>query len=117
MARRSRKPPGNPAVRWLALAAFTTLLVAGGSAVFGWESALAWTVRPLLLACMVMVIVYSAFAIHLGWIATVGPVGQVYHVERSREPILFWFLALMYLGLAGPTAWYMAVLLLRSASA
>ena len=98
--------------RWLAVAAFTTLGIVGISAAFGFEALMDRTARPLLLICAVLVIVYTGAAVYLGWISAIGYVGQIYHYERNKEPALFWMLVILYLGLAGPTAWYMAVLLL-----
>ena len=59
------------------------------------------------LGCSVLVVVYTAFAMHLSWIATIGHVGQIDHVERKKAPSWFWMLAVCYLGLAVPTACYL----------
>ena len=106
------KPPRNPAARWLALVGFTTLGLVGVAAVFGLDRVMDLTAAPLLLACALMGIVYTAFALELGWIATIGHVGQIYHYQREKQPVLYWLLVVLYLGLAGPTAWYMVSLLL-----
>lgn len=112
MAKRSGKPPRNPAARWLAVVGFTTLGVVLLAVVFGLDGVMDRVAIPLLLACSLMVIVYTAFALASGWIATIGHVGQIYHYRRDKEPILFWLLVVLYLGLAGPTAGYMVSLLL-----
>lgn len=113
MARRSRKPPRNPVARYLAIVGLTALVALGGSALLGWDRVLDFTAKPLLMTSAATVVAYTAVAIRLGWIATVGYVGQVFHYERAREPILFWMLVVLYLGMAIPTACYMAVLLVR----
>lgn len=105
------KSPRNPASRWLAVVAFTTLGVVGVAAVLGLDGVMDLAAAPLLLACASMVIVYTAWCLYLGWIATIGPVGQVYHYQREKDPVLFWMLVALYLGLAGPTSWYMVTVL------
>lgn len=107
------KPPRNPVARWLAIASVATMAIVGVAAIFGLDALMDFTAKPLLLACALLVIAYTAFALKDGWIATVGHVGQIFHYQRDKEPVLFWLLVVLYLGLAGPTAWYMAVLLLR----
>lgn len=84
----------------------------GLSLPFGFEALFDRAAKPLLLICAVLLIVYTAVAVYLGWIATIGHLGKVYHYERKKEAVLFWMLVILYLGFAGPTAWYMAVLLL-----
>jgi hypothetical protein len=113
MARRARKPPRNPVSRYLAIAAFTTLAVVGVAALFDLDTVLGWTAVPLLLICSLLVIAYTAVAIHHGWIATVGHRGQIDHYERSTEPVSFWVLTVFYLGATGPAASYMVLLLTR----
>ena len=108
MTRRVGKPPRNPVAKPLTIVALATLAIVGIAAIFGLDAFMNRIVEPLLLACALTVIVYTAFALHLGWIATVGHVGQIHHFQRDKEPIMFWLLALLYLGLSGPTAWYMA---------
>ncbi|MBY6203812.1 hypothetical protein [Halomonas denitrificans] len=102
-----KRPPRNPAGRPLAAIAFTTLGLLGIAAAFGLDAVLDWTASPLLILCALALIVYTAFALHSGWIATVGYRGQIDHFERSREPVIYWMLVLLYLGLAGPTAAYL----------
>jgi hypothetical protein len=104
---RSSKPPRNPVSRWLAIAAFTTLGVVGVAAVFGLDELMERTALPLGILCSLLVIVYTAWSLNLGWIATIGHVGQVHHFQRAKEPILFWLLVVLYLVLAVPTATYM----------
>lgn len=113
MSRRRGKPPGNPAARPLSVIAIATLLICGTAAAFDLDAVLAWTAKPLVLLCMLAVIAYTAVAIHLGWIAVIGHLGRVEHYERARQPVMFWTLALVYLGVCGSTAGYMATLLLR----
>ncbi len=108
MNRTVGKPPRNPVAKPLAIMALTTLAIVGIAALFGLDAFMKRMVEPLLLASALTVIVYTAFALQLGWIATVGHVGQIHHFQRDKEPIVFWLLAVLYLGLAGPTAWYMA---------
>lgn len=94
---RKARPPRNPVSRPLALAAFTTLGVVGLSAVFGLGSVLQYTALPLGMLCSALLIAYTVWGLRLGWIATVGHVGQIYHYQRAQEPILFWFLVVFYL--------------------
>ena len=90
------------------MAGVIKLIVAGGLALLDWQRALDWTARPLLLACALAVIAYTAQALHLGWIATIGGVGQIYHYRRTDEPVLYWLLVGLYLVMAVPTAVYLA---------
>lgn len=114
MARRESRPPPNPMARPLAIVAFTTLGIVGVAALADWDGALDRFAKPLLLACAVAVALYTIRAVRLGWIATIGPYGQIWHYRRRGEPILFWLLVALYLGLAVPTGGYMGILLLDS---
>lgn len=112
MARRKRKPPPNPLVRPLAIVGFSTLAIVLPAALFGFDGLLGWAAKPLMLACSLLVAAYTIAAIRLGWIATIDHFGRALHYDRSREPVLFWLLAVLYLGLALPTAYYLGILLL-----
>lgn len=103
-----RRPPRNPVSRPLAWLSVITLIVTGGSAFLGWQPVFDWTARPMLLACALAVIAYTAQALRLGWIATIGGVGQIYHYRRADEPVLYWLLVALYLSMAIPTAIYLA---------
>lgn len=105
---RPPRPPRNPFSRPLAWLGVITLIVAGGSAVLDWQQVLDWTARPLLLASALAVIAYTAQALKLGWIATIGGAGQVYHYRRADEPVLYWLLVVLYLAMALPSAIYLA---------
>lgn len=97
----------NPISRPLAWLGVITLIVAGGSAVLDWQRVFDWAARPLLLACALTVIAYTVQALRLGWIASVGSVGQIYHYRKADEPVLFWLLVVLYLLMAFPTAIYL----------
>ncbi len=91
----------------LAGLAIAGLVIFGITAALELDVVLAWTARPLILACMLLGIAYTGVAIRLGWIATMDHVGRVHHFERVAEPFWFWKLVGMYLVMAVPTAWYM----------
>lgn len=107
-----RRPPRNPISRPLAWLSATTLVIAGGAAALDGQAVFNWIARPLLLTCALAVIAYTVQALRLGWIATVGAVGQIYHYRRSDEPVLFWLLAVLYLGLAIPSAAYLVSMMI-----
>jgi len=116
MAKRRARPPGNPIRRPLAIAAFTTLALIGVATVLGLDSVMDRAAKPLVLACAVLVIAYTGWTLYLGRIATIGHLGQVYHYGRDTQPVWFWLLALLYLGLAGPTAWYVLMQMVSTPS-
>lgn len=108
MSRRRRKPPRNPISMPLAVVSSASVVIVGLCVAFGLDELLDGIAIPLLLICMLFVIVYTGFAIAQGRIAIVGHVGQIYHFERASEPIVFWWLALAYLGTCGASAAYLA---------
>jgi hypothetical protein len=110
MSNRSRpaRPPRNPISLPLAGLAVATLFVGALAMAFDGQPVILWAVKLLLLACALAAIAYTVQALRLGWIATIGGGGQVYHYRRAEEPILYWLLVVLYLALAVPTAGYLA---------
>ena len=110
----SSKIPSNPVAWPLAVCAIASLSLVGLSAVLKLDVlttiALYW--MPFL--CLLLRIAYTLMAIRIGWIATVGHIGQIYHYERQKQPGLFWFLAGLYLVVSIPSAGYWLVRLVPS---
>ena len=102
------RPPRNPISLPLAWLAVSTLFVGALAMAFDGQPAVTWAVKLQLLACALAAIAYTVQALRLGWIATVGGAGQVYHYRRADEPVLYWLLVVLYLALSIPTAWYLA---------
>ncbi|MGE5180974.1 MAG: hypothetical protein ACM31C_02885 [Acidobacteriota bacterium] len=105
---RHPRPPRNPVSLPLAGLAIATLFVGVLAMAFDGQPVMRWAVRSLLLACALAAIAYTVQALRLGWIATIGGAGQVYHYRRADEPVLYWVLVVLYLALSLPTAWYLA---------
>jgi hypothetical protein len=110
MSNRSRpaRPPRNAISMPLAWLAVTTLFVGALAMAFDGQPVILWAVQLLLLACALAAIAYTVQALRLGWIATIGGAGQVYHYRRADEPVLYWLLVVLYLALSVPTAGYLA---------
>lgn len=85
----------------------TAPIIAGGAAVLNWPSGFDGTARPLLLACALTVIAYTVQALRLGWVATIGHVGQIYHYRKSDDAVLYWLVVVLYLAMAVPSAFYL----------
>ena len=108
--KRSRhvRPPRNAISLPLVWLAVSTLFVGALAMVFDEQPVMQWAVKSLLLASALAAIAYTVQALRLGWIATIGGAGQVYHYRRADEPVLYWLLVVLYLTLSVPTAGYLA---------
>lgn len=108
----SRKPPKgvtrNPVALPLAVCSAITLVCGGVAALLDLETVVDWLLIPLAFACLVLLMAYTVMAIRIGWIGSIGHLGQVFHVERRASPVGFWLLATFYLVLTAPAAWYLA---------
>lgn len=102
------RPPRNAISLPLAWLVVSTLFVGALAMAFDGQPVMQWAVKLLLLACALAAIAYTVQALRLGWIATIGGAGQVYHYRRADEPVLYWLLVVFYLALSVPTAWYLA---------
>ncbi|MCB0332741.1 MAG: hypothetical protein KDD55_04530 [Bdellovibrionales bacterium] len=102
----------NPVIKYLAVTSIGTLCFVGLTAFFKWEESLAMFVKPLILACSVLVMAYTLWAVRLGVVSTIGQRGQVYYYSRKKEPILFFLLVITYLVLATANFLYVSSLLL-----
>jgi len=111
MSKRRRKPPRNPISRPLAVFSCATLLTIGLGAWLGHETVVRPLAVPMVLGCMLLGSIYTAFAIRQGWIGIVNHLGRIDHFEKRIEPIRFWIVAMSYLALALPSAIYMSLLL------
>jgi hypothetical protein len=101
------KRPRNVLAKPLMIAAMATLVLTGITALLDLWPALGWFVIAMTLLSLLLGIAYTIVAIRNGWIATVGHLGQIHHVQRREEPIFFWILAVFYLVVALPAAWYL----------
>ncbi len=86
------------------------------AAVFKIDLPLNLVLLPLVLACMLLLLGYTLFAIRLGWITTVGHVGQLHHFERKKSPVSYWFLAALYLTVSLLAGWYLLMRLVSGAN-
>jgi len=98
---RTGRRPRNPLSLPLAVFSTVSLLTTGAAAILSLDSLMAWIAVPILLGASALLVMYTAFAIRLGWIASVGHAGQVYHCERAQQPICYWLLAVIYLTVSG----------------
>lgn len=97
---------------YLAIVSVGSLCFFGISSLLGWESLSSLLVKPIVLACSVLVIMYTLFSLRLGLISSIGGRGQVHNTARKKEPIFYFFLVIFYLALSVPTALYMAYLII-----
>ncbi|MEM7279600.1 MAG: hypothetical protein AAF385_15920 [Pseudomonadota bacterium] len=110
----SSKIPSNPLAWPLAICAITNLALVGLSAVLNLHALSTLAVYWMPLLSLLLLIVYSLMAIRIGWIATVGHIGQIYHYERRKQPGFFWFLTGLYLTVSVPAVCYWLFRLLPS---
>lgn len=91
----------------LAITTFLTLGVAGVTMLLDVQGSLDGLFLPLTLACFLSLLAYTLFAIRLGWIASIGHLGQVHYYERYKSPVAFWLLVTLYLLVAIPAVVYL----------
>lgn len=105
-SRRLASIPRNRLARPLAVWSTITLMAVGLSMLIDvpWLTTLAIFWLPL--GCLLLVIGYTLIALRIGWIATVGHVGQIHHYQRSRQPIAYWLLSVLYLVVCVPALVY-----------
>lgn len=102
------KPPANPFTRYLFVVFLGTLVFAVLGIALELHDLLDLLLLPLLLGCGLLGILYTAWAVRLGSIATVDRLGRVYHYSRKKEPVLFYLLVVLYLGVLLPATLYCA---------
>ncbi len=90
----------------LTMAAMTALVLSGISALADLWPTLGWPVMAMTFLSLLFGIAYTIVAIRIGWIGVVGHLGQIHHVQRRKEPVFFWLLAVFYLVVALPAAWF-----------
>ncbi len=104
----------NPVTKYLAIVSIGTLCLVGISTFFEWDELLSTVATPLTLLCALLVAAYTLWALKLGEISCVGHCGEILHYERKKEPISFYFLAVLYLVISVPVSLYMMSLLFSS---
>lgn len=112
--RRSSKIPRNPLAWPLVVGGLAFFLLGGVVALLDPDGQLNGVFFTLLLGVLILLLAYTVMAIRIGWIASVGHLGRLHYFERSRDRVLFWFTAVLYLAVSLPSAWYLSDRILRS---
>ena len=101
--------PRNPLALPLAICGFASLGLAGVAALLKFDLPLNLILLPMALACMLLLLGYTLFALRLGWITCVDHVGKLQHFQRQKSPVTYWFLVALYLLVSLPAGWYLLV--------
>ena len=102
----SSKIPSNAMARPLMVCAIVNLCLVGLSVIIDFEFLSSLAIYWLPPICFMLLIGYTVMAIRLGWVATVGHLGQIFHFQRAKQPVPFWFLVGIYLTFSIPATSY-----------